>query len=269
MPAKDPLSDFDRATFTDAGVTRTVFRRGTGPAVIVIPEMPGITPEVADFARRVVAAGFTAVMPSLFGGPGRPMTLPYVARSLFSGCVSRDFATFALDRTSPITTWLCALARDVHGAAGGPGVGVVGMCFTGGFALGMTVDETVLAPVLSQPSLPFPVGRARRAATGVSRTDLDAVKRRAEQGVCVLGLRFTGDVAVPAARFETLRRELGDAFIGVEIDSSRGNPHGIKARAHSVLTLDLVDDAGHPTRDALDQVLDFLRTRLTPERESS
>jgi dienelactone hydrolase len=262
VAGRDPLTDFTHADFVDGGVTRPVYRQGAGPAVIVIPEMPGITPEVADFARRLVAAGFTAVMPSLFGDPGRPMTVPYVARSIFSGCVSRDFATFALDRTSPITTWLCALARDAHRTAGGLGVGVVGMCFTGGFGLGMTVDDSVLAPVLSQPSLPFPVGRARRAATGVSRADLNAVKRRAADGVCVLGLRFTGDAAVPAARFETLRRELGDAFIGVEIDSSRGNEHGIKPRAHSVLTLDLVDEPGHPTHDALAQVLEFLRARL-------
>ena len=80
--------------------------------------------------------------------------------------------------------------------------------------------------------------------------------------MCVLGLRFTADPAVPLARFETLRRELGDAFIAVEIDSSRGNPHGIGRRAHSVLTLDLVDEPGHPTRAALQQVLAFLQERL-------
>jgi len=136
------------------------------------------------------------------------------------------------------------------------------MCFTGGFALGMMVDETMLAPVLSQPSLPFPIGNKRKASVGISDADFDQVKKRAAQGACVLGLRFTADPAVPPDRFETLRRELGDAFIAVEIDSSRGNPHGIKKRAHSVLTLDLVDEPGHPTRAALEQVLAFLQEQL-------
>ncbi|HZJ26617.1 MAG TPA: dienelactone hydrolase family protein [Acidimicrobiia bacterium] len=263
MADRDPLSDFTTDTFTDRGVTRTVFRQGAGPAVLVLTEMPGITPEVAGFARRLVAAGYTVVMPSLFGEPGRPMSVGYVARSMFSGCVSRDFASFALDRTSPITTWLLALAREAHARAGGPGVGVIGMCFTGGFALGMMVDEAVLAPVLSQPSLPLGIGKTRRRALGVSDADLAALKDRAARGACVLGLRFTKDPLVPADRFETLRRELGEAFIGVEIDSSPGNPHDVPRTAHSVLTEHLVDEPGHPTRAALDQVLSFLAERLT------
>src|SRR4029450_8032367 len=132
-----------------------------------------------------------------------------VLRSLTSGCVSRDFASFALDRTSPITTWLRARAADAPESCGGKGVGAVGMCFTGGFALGMMLDERMLSPVLSQPSLPFPIGRKRKAALGISDADVAVVARRAQQRACVLGLRFTHDVAVPEARFETLRRELG------------------------------------------------------------
>jgi dienelactone hydrolase len=262
MALADPLTDFARTEFADDGVTRTVFRAGSGPAVIVIPEMPGITPDVATFARRLLAEGYTVVMPSLFGTPGKPISVGYAMQSIFTGCFARDFTSFALDRTSPITTWLLALARDAHATAGGPGVGVVGMCFTGGFALGMMVDETVLAPVLSQPSLPFGIGKSRSASIGINAADLAKVKERAARGACVLGMRFTADRLVPPARFETLRRELGDAFIDIEIDSSPGNPHQIKKNAHSVLTIDLVDEPGHPTRDALDQVLEFLRTRL-------
>jgi dienelactone hydrolase len=138
------------------------------------------------------------------------------------------------------------------------------MCFTGGFALGMMVDDTMLAPVLSQPSLPFPVSPARRRALGISGADLARVKERAAQGACLLGLRFTHDTAVPEARFDTLRRELGDAFIAVEIDSSPANPHGIPRTAHSVLTQHLVDEPGHPTREALDRVLAFFAERLRP-----
>lgn len=260
--ASAPLDGFTESTFTHDGSTRPVFRAGSGPAVIVIHEAPGLHPGVIDFGRRVVDAGFTAVMPSLFGTPGKPFGIPYSIVSMTRNCVAHDFVTFALDRTSPAIGWLRQLAAQVRVDGGGPGVGVVGMCFTGGFALGMMVDDIVLAPVLSQPSLPYAIGSRRRAAVGVSDADLARVKERAAQGACVLGLRFTADRLSPPDRFDTLRRELGDRFIAVEIDSGKGNPHGIKRTAHSVLTLDLVDEPGHPTRAALDRVLEFFRERL-------
>jgi len=259
---EDALAGFDAFEHTHDGTTRRVFRGGVGPAVIVIHEVPGLHPEVIEFGRRVVDSGFTVYMPSLFGTPGKPFGWAYTTRVLPQVCVAREFATMATDRTSPITTWLRSLAADAHAECGGLGVGAVGMCFTGGFALGMMVDDRMLAPVLSQPSLPFPVGGRRRASVGISDADLARVKERASYGACVLGLLFTADLALPAARFDTLRRELGDAFIAVEIDSSRGNPYGISKRAHSVLTLDLVDEPGHPTRAALEQVLAFLHERL-------
>jgi dienelactone hydrolase len=190
------------------------------------------------------------------------MTPGYTVQSLVRACVAKEFTALALDRTSPAIGWLRALAAKAHDECGGPGVGAVGMCFTGGFALGMMVDDRMLAPVLSQPSLPFPLTPARRRAVGVSDADLARVTARAAQGACVLGLRFTEDMAVPPQRFETLRRLLGDRFIAVEIDSSKGNPHGIVRGAHSVLTEHFVDEPGHPTRAALDRVLDFFRQQL-------
>lgn len=258
------LEGFTESTFSHDGKTRPVFRAGSGPAVIVIAEIPGITPAVAAFARRVVDLGCTVVMPSLFGTPGREISTGYALDSLVRACVSREFNFWATDRTSPITDWCKALARHEHERCGGPGVGVVGMCLTGNFALAMMVDPVVAAPVLSQPSLPAALTKGLRADVCLSRDDLAQVKQRcaAEADLCVLGLRFTGDAMVPAARFETLRRELGDSFVGVEIDSSKGNVHGIRTKAHSVLTEDLVDEVGHPTRDALDQVLDLFRSRL-------
>jgi dienelactone hydrolase len=201
-------------------------------------------------------------MPSLFGTPGRPVSVPYTIDSLARVCVAREFTAFALNRTSPVIGWLRRLAAEAHAACGGPGVGAVGMCFTGGFALGMMVDDTMLAPVLSQPSLPFGVTASRRRSVGISDADLARVKERAADGACVMGLRFTADVAVPPARFDTLRRELGDAFLAVEIDSSKGNAHGISRSAHSVLTEHFVDEPGHPTREALDRVLAFFAERL-------
>lgn len=260
----DGLAGFTESQFTHDGMTRSVYAAGSGPAVIVIHEIPGLHPGVAAFARRVIDAGFSVRMPSLFGTPGRSVSGRYAIDSLARACVAREFSALALNRTSPVIGWLRKLASEAHAECGGPGVGAVGMCFTGGFALGMMVDDTMLAPVLSQPSLPFPLTPSRRRSVGISNADLARVKERAAQGACLMGLRFTADIAVPAARFETLRRELGDAFIAVEIDSSKGNAHGIPRAAHSVLTEHFVDEPGHPTRDALDRVLAFFAERLAP-----
>jgi hypothetical protein len=130
------------------------------------------------------------------------------------------------------------------------------------FALAMAVEPAVLAPVLSQPGLPAPITARMRAAVGLDDADLARVKRRAQDAMGVLGLRFTEDKGCPGARFQTLRRELGERFEGIEIDSSPGNPYGIPARAHAVLTVDLADEPGHPTRAALDRVTTFLAERL-------
>ncbi len=257
-----PLPGFDETTFSHEGESYPVFRRGSGPGVVVIHEIPGITPPVADFARRVADAGFSVYAPSLFGTPGKPFSNGYMVGQMARACISREFHVLATNQSSPITNYLRALCRKAHEECGGPGVGAIGMCLTGNFALSLMVDESVMAPVLSQPSLPFGVSAAHRAALHVSDDDLAVVKRRAAAGCGVLGLRFTNDPLSPAARFETLRRELGDGFEGIEIDSSRGNPHDIKRSAHSVVTLDLVDQQGHPTRAALDRVLAFFAERL-------
>lgn len=260
MPAD--LEGFTRTKFGHDGKTKTVYTAGSGPAVIVIHEVPGITPQVAAFGRRVVDAGFTVYMPSLVGTPGKPLSAFYGLQSMVRACISREFTTWGLNRTSPVTEWLRALARHAHEQCGGPGVGAVGMCLTGGFALAMMVDETTVAPALSQPSLPLPLLRSRKPAVGISNADLARVKERCAEGVCVLGMRFTRDPFVPGERFETLRRELGDAFMAIEIDSSPGNPHNIPKSAHSVLTVHLVDEPGHPTREALDRLLGSFAERL-------
>jgi dienelactone hydrolase len=256
------LEGFEASAFAAEGDTRTIYRTGSGPAVIVMSELPGITPSVAEFGRRVAACGLTAVLPHLFGDDGRAPSGRYVLSSTVRACISREFTVLATGRTSPIIGWLRALAKAEHIRCGGPGVGAVGMCFTGGFALGMMVDDVVVAPVLSQPSLPASISKSRRWDLGLSDQDLARVKDRCASGCRVLGLRFTGDRLSPPQRFEHLRQTLGDRFIGVEIDSSPGNPHGHEPSAHSVLTEHLDDRPGTPTRAALDQVLAFFTELL-------
>ncbi|HVT76635.1 MAG TPA: dienelactone hydrolase family protein, partial [Acidimicrobiales bacterium] len=241
-------------------------------AVIVMAEMPGITPKVADFARKVADIGCTAVMPHLFGRPGydptghgNAATARYMLETIAPICISREFTVMATGKSSPVIDWLRALAASEHERCGGPGVGAIGMCFTGGFALAMATHPSLLAPVLSQPSLPFapPWKKQNAHNIDISPAELDVVKGRcAAEGLTVLGLRFKGDSFVPAVRFDFLREQLGDAFVAVELDDSAANPESKMKNPHSVVTEHLVDEEGTPTRAALDQVLDLFRQRL-------
>ena len=259
------LAAFDTFELEHDGTTRRVFARGEGPGIIVMTEVPGIYDAVIAFADRLVESGYRVYLPDLIGQAGRPFSNGYALRSIARACIAREFHVLAAHGSSPITIWLRALARRAHAECGGAGVGCIGMCLTGNFGLAMMVDEAVMAPVLSQPSLPFPFGAERRRALHLSRADLEIVKERVARGGCrVLGLRFSDDPMCPPERFDTLRRELGDGFEAIEIDSSKGNAHGIPTTAHSVVTKDLVDEAGHPTRAALDRVLGFFAEQLRP-----
>jgi dienelactone hydrolase len=262
QPPQADLTGWTCAPFTGAGRTHDVYGRGSGPGVMLIPEMPGLTPEVLGLGNHLVDNGFTVAAPSLFGVPGRAnglAAIPTIAR----GCVSREFAAFATNSDRPVANFLRALARDLNERTPGPGVGVIGQCFTGGFALAAAVDDSVLAPVLSQPSLPVPVTAAQRRDPGLSERELQVVqKRAAEDGLCALGLRFSSDKMAPGERFATLKDRLGDAFEVIEIDSGPGNPDGFGPNAHSVLTLEVREVDGHPAFEARKRVVEFLRARL-------
>lgn len=220
------IDGWQRGEFSAAGFTHTTYRKGSGPGVVLVHEIPGITPSVLRFAEEVVAAGFTVVMPLLVGEAGRDVSQKYIMSSMSKVCVSREFTTMALKQTSPVIAFLRALARQLHEELGGPGVGAVGMCFSGGFALGMMLDDFMIAPVLSQPSLPFAIGRGRSADLNLSPDDAVVVANRAAAGCQVLGLRFTGDKLV-GDRFTSLRTLLGDAFIAIEFPSSAKTDHSV------------------------------------------
>ena len=240
----NPLEGWTQGSHTFDGVTHGTYRKGTGPGVIVIHEIPGISRPVIKFAEEIVDAGFTVVMPHLFGKPDVRVNLATVATAVRKVCVSNEFVTLHAGKTAPIADWLRSLARELHGELGGPGVGALGMCMTGGFALGMMVDPAVAAPVLCQPSAPFAVTPALGRDLGLSPADLATVKQRAANGCPVLGTRFTRDPAV-GTRFDVLTRELGENFIKVEMP-------GIK---HATTTL-------HRQQKAVDAILEFLGTQL-------
>lgn len=252
------LSAYSKFDFTHGGRTYPVYRRGSGPAVIVIHEMPGLHPLVIRFADRVAEAGMTVFCPSLFGKPGKPVSRAYALSTMLGVmCVRREFALWAKDRSSPVVDWLRALARQAHAECGGKGVGAVGMCFTGGYALAMMTEPAVVAPVLSQPSMPAGPAKAR-GGIDASPDEIACARARFDtEDLSMIGLRFKSDALVGDARFDRYRREFGDRFEAIELDDADAAPAIIPP--HSVLTLHLKEDG--PTKAAEQRVIALFRER--------
>ena len=266
MPNSAPEADLTGWTcepFTAAGFTHDVYYRGSGPGVVLIPEMPGVHPGVLALGNHLVDNGFTVAIPSLYGTPGAAAVRPGMVPILLRGCVAKEFAALATNRERPVADYLRALARDLNAKTPGKGVGVIGQCFSGGFALAAAVDDSVLAPVLSQPSVPLPLTAAQKRDPGLSEREMKVIeKRAAEEGLCALALRFSADPLVPSERFAALKDRLGDAFEVIEIDSSPGNPGGFGKMAHSVLTQELREIDGQPAYEARKRMVEFLKERL-------
>jgi dienelactone hydrolase len=260
MAYLDVLKDYTSFEFNDGRWTRQVFRRGSGPGVIIIHEVPGLHPLVVRFADHVAAAGMTVYLPSLFGTPGKPVSIGYAVGQIAKNiCIAREFNVWANDKSSPIVEWLRALARKVHADCGGKGVGAVGMCFTGGYALAMMTEPSVVAPVLSQPSNPI-LGKEKAHKIDCSPAEMKCAKDRFEkEDLSMIGLRFFGDSFVPDGRFEMLKQEFGPRFEAIELAAKDAKPG--PGQAHSVLTLNLKDAPGEPTKRAEERVIEFFKQR--------
>jgi dienelactone hydrolase len=265
MNEDDPLDDFDPRAVTLDGITKVVHVAGSGPAVIVMTEMPGISPHVARFSRWVREAGFTVYMPSLFGRDGALPGVEEGTAVFRRACVSAEFRAFAANESSPVTVWLRSLARLAHGECGGPGVGAIGMCFTGNFALTMMLEPAMLAPVLAEPTLPLD----DPAGLHIAPDELHEVRGRLERDdLTVMAYRFEGDRFCKAQRFAAYSEALGDRFIARVLPDSAANPdtppffEQVVASPHSVVSAHLIDEAGQPTIAARDEILSFFTQRL-------
>jgi dienelactone hydrolase len=267
----DAITEFSHRLVDVDGVVKTVYVAGCGPAVVLMPEMPGISPDVLRLARWVRDAGFTIYIPSLFGIDGAYPTVEDGEKVVRRACVSAEFRAFAGGGTSPVTVWLRGLARQAHAECGGPGVGAIGLCFTGNFALTMALEPAVVAPVVNHPSLPLD----DPAGLEISDQDAAAVRGRiARDGLKVLAYRFDNDRWCTGQRFAAYQALLGDAFDGRVLPGSSANTdvppffRDLVGCPHSVVTAHFVDAAGHPTRKARDEILAFLTDRLSPQEDS-
>jgi len=260
----DLLPGFDSFRFSGKNdKERCVYHTGKGPAVVIMHELPGLDPPCIRLAEEIAASGFAAYLPLLFGRPGQELgVLP-----MMSMCVRREFSLFARGKSSPITYWLRDLCAHVHTIRGGPGIGVIGMCLTGGLVFALVASPAVLAAVSCQPSLPFSLFRGAefREDLGTAPEDLESARSRVlEQGIDILGFRYSSDVSCPAERFETARTQFGDHFKQTTYPTP-DTKHELPRWAHSVLTGTHGPDQpeSHPAHRARRAVIAYLRERLS------
>jgi dienelactone hydrolase len=255
------ISEFLESQKTFLGRSRAVYRIGDcGPGVVLMHEIPGMTPDVLRLGKLLALRGFRVALPSLFGTDGRSPSGLLDAELLLKMCVSAEFAVFAANGSSPVVDWLRELCKDFAQETRGD-IAAIGLCITGGFALSLTVDTggIVKAPVMSEPSLPFPVPfSSNSAALHLSQAEQDSIRRSSPP---CLALRFTNDYRCRASRFDAYQRLLGNNLLRFEI-LSPDPAHQIGADAHSVLTQELSDAPGHPTAAALERLIEFLKANL-------
>ena len=226
--------------------------------MLIMHELPGLSPQCLDLGRRIAANGFTVFLPLFFGRAGEHCNLNV------RFCIAGTFSLWASSIDEPLLNWLRALACEIHGRCGGNGMAAIGLCLTGGFALALLVEPVLMAAVTSEPARPFkPVpGYAARIDLSADQWQ-EACNRSLRDNIPTFGTRFTCDKKSPAQRFETIARALGENFKCFPIDSSPGNAYNIPASAHSVLTDHFVDEPEHPTRKVFDELIRFLHERLT------
>ncbi|MCB1670374.1 MAG: dienelactone hydrolase family protein [Gammaproteobacteria bacterium] len=247
------LEGYVKESFTapiasDRKVTHDFYSKGDQSAtIVIIQEAPGIGPETLALADRMHKQGFRVVLPHLFGPLGRTSRVGNLARVF---CMRREFHLFEKNHSSPVVDWLKALCRHLRLENGARNIGVIGMCLTGNFALTLVAEDSVLAAVASQPSLPI----QDKHGLAMSDREIAATREKLDTKGPMLALRFSGDRLCSAARFSAIDKAFND-------DRERVRFLEIPGDGHSTLTLDFIR-GGEPAREALSEVIAYFRQRL-------
>jgi dienelactone hydrolase len=245
------IPGFVEERFCSSEFSFPIFRNGSGPGVILLHELPGLTNEVLDLANFIAANGFHVVMPLLFGAPLQSKVVGNLKAPLL--CIRREFNCFAKGKSSPITAALRELCSKIHHEQEGKGVGAIGMCFTGGFILTMMLEPSLIAPVIAQPALPFLSG----CSIDVEDQTLSEIAKRSDDTV-LLGLRFKEDKISPSCRMDKLQKVFTEI---TNSDRPKFERIEIPGKGHSTLTSDY-KNAMSMGIDTQNLVLQHLRNQL-------
>ncbi|MCB1179148.1 MAG: dienelactone hydrolase family protein [Leptospiraceae bacterium] len=255
------MNDFLEFEFSHKNISHKVFKKGNGPGIIIIHELPGMVKECVNFARNLEKEGFTVYLPLLFGEPNKELDVIDTIKLFRKVCISKEFDLFSNNKTSPVVEFLKGLCKFAKEETSSKGVGAIGMCLTGGFVIPMVVESSLLAPVLSQPSLPL--NPLFRNEIGCSKEDYEtACSRIKKEKIKVLGFKFSEDILSHNDKFKKLETDLMNNFEGDIIDSSLGNSHKIPFYAHAVFTKDFVEQKDHPTYNAYLKLISYFKEKL-------
>ncbi len=230
-------------------ITHDVYSRGEGKLVVIIQELPGIGQETLALADRFVERGYKVFLPHLFGPIGRTRILGNLYQVL---CMRKEFRVFSSKGTSPVVDWLKALCRQLKEEHNARGVATIGMCLTGNFAISLMADDSVLAGFASQPSMPL----FNQEGLHLEPGEVDVIKSRLDELGPMHCARFDGDMACTVRKFMALERTFNTD------EQERIIFHTLPGNGHSILTLHFVDEEGHPTRKALEEVMDYFDEAL-------
>jgi dienelactone hydrolase len=237
-------------------ITRRVLRHeATGPTVILMHESPGVSESTFAVAAVLLKHDYRIVMPVLLDVPWTGPGFRHQVANMIKLCVAREISALSQGGTGAIVEWLRGLADAEFASTNGRPVGVIGMCFSGGFALGMITNPHVKAAVMSQPALPA-VFSLRHSDLGLSKEDLEDIHDLVGKGGCIRAMRFTRDWKSPPARMKLIHKEFPDAEC-CEIKSE-------KRSLHSVLALAVDAPTGSELGRALRATIAFLDRHLKP-----
>lgn len=252
IAAMTPPNPSDRLTFgSDRNPVFVAVPEGKDPRntppVLLLHEMPGLSPEVLELARSISDQGYTVYVPLLMGKPDentdsdalffrRANSIRFsdpLWESRFQPAAGGHPATRQAGVVELAKLATAILARHSHHR-----MGVIGNSFSGHLAMALAARmEEVAAPVTSQPAYPFSL--VTTSDVGLTGDEIAALRKRVAGGYQILGFRYEYDHICPRERFIQLRKYFGThgfldrTLMGDRYQRTDGLPHG----AHSVLAL--------------------------------
>jgi len=246
-------------------------KQQNGPPVLVLHEMPALSPDVLELALRLSRQNYSVYVPLLWGKPDHntDSQLLFLRYAVELRSSPRWRAAEA-DVDRPILDELASLCRLIADAHPKHRIGVIGNCITGvfPFALAARVPK-VAAPIGSQPTLPITLSGADAAKTGLSakETALLSSRIQTDPSFQMLGFRFAGDRNCRKERFDTFESHFGSSFLNgtIPLELYHGRD-GMPEHPHAVLTECHSDDPSFATAQGWQNCLDFLSAKLSGAR---